>query len=158
MNGVGRTRGSVTAKSLGFQESLGPFGPEVFRECPSGCLWGPSGPALRSVQKVSRECPQSIKKVSRTLRGHSRDTSCWENLGKRRQNFKRKQFRAVLANVRSFCFLYYQGRAGIISVVQWNLRPVVCGVDCAGSGLPQGPFRENNLFPAEMGPKVGFWV
>ena len=24
------------------QESLGPFGPEVFRECPSGCLWGPS--------------------------------------------------------------------------------------------------------------------
>ena len=43
-------------------------------ECPAGCLWGPSGPALRSVQKVSRECPQSVKKVSRTLWGHSRDT------------------------------------------------------------------------------------
>ena len=26
------------------QESLRPFGPEVSRECPSGCLWGPSGP------------------------------------------------------------------------------------------------------------------
>ena len=52
------------------QESLGPFGPEVSRECPSGCLWGPSGPGLRSVQKVSRECPRSVKKVSR----HSGDT------------------------------------------------------------------------------------
>ena len=42
------------------QESLGPFGarPEVSRECPSRCLWGPSGPGLQSVQKVSRECPQ----------------------------------------------------------------------------------------------------
>ena len=48
--------------------------PRVSRECPSGCLWGPSGPGLRSVQIVSRECPQSVKKVSRTLRGHSRDT------------------------------------------------------------------------------------
>ena len=46
----------------------------VSRECPSGCLWGPSGPGLRSVQKVSRECPRSVKKVSRTLREHSRDT------------------------------------------------------------------------------------
>ena len=56
------------------QESLGPFGPEVSRECLSGCLRGPSGPGLRSVQKVSRECPRSVKKVSRTLRGHSRVT------------------------------------------------------------------------------------
>ena len=44
------------------------------RECPTGCLWGNSGPRLRSVQKVSRECPRSVKKVSRTLRGHSQDT------------------------------------------------------------------------------------
>ena len=49
---------------------LGPFGPEVSRECPSRCLWGPSGPGLRSVQRGSRECPRSVKKVSR----HSRDT------------------------------------------------------------------------------------
>ena len=34
----------------------------------SGCLWGFSGPGFRSVQKVSRECPRSVKKVSRTLR------------------------------------------------------------------------------------------
>ena len=57
------------------QESLGPFGPEVSRECPSGCLWGPSGPGLRGVQKVSRECPRSVKRVTLlTLRGHSRRT------------------------------------------------------------------------------------
>ena len=48
----------------------GPFGPEVSRERPSGCLWGPSGPGLWSVQKVSRESPRSVKKVS----GHSGDT------------------------------------------------------------------------------------
>ena len=30
-------------------------------------LWVPSGPELRSVQKVSRECPRSVKKVSWTL-------------------------------------------------------------------------------------------
>ena len=63
------------------QESLGPFGPEVSRECPSGCLWGPSGPGLRSGQKVSPECPRSVKKVSgdsgdtlETLWGHFLDT------------------------------------------------------------------------------------
>ena len=38
------------------------------RECPPGGARGPSGPGLRSVQKVSRECPRSVKKVSRTLR------------------------------------------------------------------------------------------
>ena len=58
------------------QESLGPFGPEVSPECPrecprkwgvsegvsdGGCPRGPSGPALRSVQKVSPECPQSVR-------------------------------------------------------------------------------------------------
>ena len=52
------------------QESLGPFGPEVSQECPSGCLWGPSGPGLWSVQKVSRECPWSVKRCP----GHSGDT------------------------------------------------------------------------------------
>ena len=70
------------------QESLGPFGPEMSPECPrvsecprkwgvsegvsDGVSPGPFGP--RSVQKVSRECPRSVKKVSRTHRGHSGDT------------------------------------------------------------------------------------
>ena len=55
--------------------------------------------------------------------------------------------------------LDYQRRAGIISIVRWNLRPVIFGVD----------FWESNAFPrkvglrwvcqwAEMGPNVGFWV
>ena len=63
------------------QESLGPFGPEVSRECPSGCLGGPSGPGLRSVQKVSPECPESVPGVFGhlfdtlgTLWGHFLDT------------------------------------------------------------------------------------
>ena len=34
----------------------------------------PSGPGLGSVQKVSRECLQSVQKVSQTLWEHSRDT------------------------------------------------------------------------------------
>ena len=44
------------------------------RECPTGCPRGPSGPGLRSVQKVSRECPRSVRDTFLTLRGHSRDT------------------------------------------------------------------------------------
>ena len=62
----------------------GPFGPEVFRECPSGCLWDPSNPELRSVQKVPRECPRSARTevpghlfffdTPETLSGHSLDT------------------------------------------------------------------------------------
>ena len=31
------------------------------RECPTGCPRGPLGPGLRSVQKVSRECPRSVR-------------------------------------------------------------------------------------------------
>ena len=60
----------------GPRESLGPFRAGVFRECPSGCLWGPSGPGLRSVQKESRECPRVSKRRpehSGTL-GHVLDT------------------------------------------------------------------------------------
>ena len=56
-----------------YRSLLGPSArsvPGVF----SGCLWGPSGPGLRSVQRLSQECRRSVKKVSRTLRGHSRDT------------------------------------------------------------------------------------
>ena len=37
----------------------------------SGVLWGPR---LRSLRKVSRECPQSVRDTFLTLRGHSRDT------------------------------------------------------------------------------------
>ena len=70
-----RNSKSCFAKPPGLlQESLGPFGPEVSRECPSGCLWCPSGPGLRSVQKVSRECPRSVRDTFLTLRGRSRDT------------------------------------------------------------------------------------
>ena len=46
-------------------------------ECPTGCPWGPSGPGLRSVQKVSRERPRSVKKcpdTPGTLSGHFLDT------------------------------------------------------------------------------------
>ena len=50
--GVSRAR-SVPGVSLAV--SLGPFGP-------------------RSVQKVSRECPRSVRDTFLTLRGHSRDT------------------------------------------------------------------------------------
>ena len=38
------------------QESLGPFGPEVFRECPSGCFWGPSGP-----ENTPRDTPGTLR-------------------------------------------------------------------------------------------------
>ena len=47
------------------------------RECPTGCLRGPSGPGLRSVQKVSRECPECQKGVPATpgtLSGHFLDS------------------------------------------------------------------------------------
>ena len=44
------------------------------RECPTGCRRGPSGPGPRSVQKVSRECPRSVRDTFLTLRGHSQDT------------------------------------------------------------------------------------
>ena len=35
-----------------------------------GCPEGPSGPALRSVPKVSRECPRSVQDTFLTLHGH----------------------------------------------------------------------------------------
>ena len=59
------------------QESLGPFGPEVSWECFRGRVArgsvrrgvpGALGFGLRSVQKVFRDCPRSVKKVSRALR------------------------------------------------------------------------------------------
>ena len=52
------------------QESLGPFGPEVPEECPSGCLWGPSGPG----PGVSKKCPESVPGVLKRCPGHSTDT------------------------------------------------------------------------------------
>ena len=49
---------------------------EVFEGVSDGVSPGPSGPALRSAQKVSRECPRSGKKVDTlgTLSGHFLDT------------------------------------------------------------------------------------
>ena len=44
------------------------------RECPTGCLRGPSGPGLRSVQKVSPECPGHLFDTPGTLSGHFLDT------------------------------------------------------------------------------------
>ena len=52
------------------QESLRPFGPEVSRECPSGCLQGPSGPG----SGVSKKCPESLPGVSKRYPRHSGDT------------------------------------------------------------------------------------
>ena len=60
-----------------------------------------------------------------------------------------RKFRAVprLYPLRSFCcvlclievetegLLDYQGRAGIISIVRWNLRPVIFGVDLSYFGF-----------------------
>ena len=40
--------------------------------------------------------------------------------------------------------LEYQGRAGIMSIVRWNLRPVIFGVDVFvfnGAGKEGGPLR-----------------
>ena len=56
------------------QGSLEPFGPECSRRSVPRGVPGPFGPGLRSVQQVSRECLQSVKKVSQTLWGHSLDT------------------------------------------------------------------------------------
>ena len=68
------------------QESLGPFGPEVSRECPSGCLWRPFGPRApkcpKSVPRVSPECQKGVPDTLGTLRGHSRDTF-WAHSGAR---------------------------------------------------------------------------
>ena len=43
-------------------------------------------------------------------------------------------------------FLDYQGRAGIISIVRWNLRPVIFGVD-------QRPFGDRNRDRGPEGPE-----
>ena len=50
------------------------------RECPMGCLRGPSDPGLRSVQKVSRECCRSVWNTFLTPQRHSRDTF-WDTPG-----------------------------------------------------------------------------
>ena len=95
--GPGATRPQQNFWRLFFQKShvanpptcyrslSGPSGPKCPESVPEGVpenggVGGsvrrgvPGGPRLRSVQKVSRECPRSVKKVSGTLRGHSRDT------------------------------------------------------------------------------------
>ena len=64
------------------QESLGPFGPEVSRECPSGVSLGvslgPFGPRApecpKSVPRVSPECPGHLFDTPGTLSGHFLDT------------------------------------------------------------------------------------
>ena len=54
--------------------------PREFRKPPirfvptESCHRGPKGPGLRSVQKVSRECPEGVRDTFLTLWGHSRDT------------------------------------------------------------------------------------
>ena len=61
------------------QESLGPFGPKVSRECPQECPRKPgvSARALRAtnsrVSEVSQECP-GVSDTFLTLEGHSPDT------------------------------------------------------------------------------------
>ena len=58
-----------------YRSLSGPSGPKCPGSVPQGVL-GPnlSGPGLRSVQKVSRECPRSVLDTFLTLRGHSQDT------------------------------------------------------------------------------------
>ena len=50
-------------------------------------------------------------------------------------------------------FLDYQGRAGIISIVRWNLRPVIFGVEpgTVPNGFRQMPFSLAQLC---VGPKL----
>ena len=69
-----------------YRSLSGPSGPKCPGKCPRECprkrgcqrecLQGPSGPGLQSVQKF--KCPKSVpgvvKKESRTLWGHSRDS------------------------------------------------------------------------------------
>ena len=60
------------------QESLGPFWPEVSRECFPESVRGSygvsPGPGLRRIPKVSRECSRSSLNTYLRLRGHSWDT------------------------------------------------------------------------------------
>ena len=56
------------------QESLGPFGPEVPRECPGSVPRGVSGALRAPGSGVSKKCPRSVRDTFLTLRGHSRDT------------------------------------------------------------------------------------
>ena len=50
--------------------------------------------------------------------------------------------------------LDYQGRAGIISIVRWNLRPVIFGVDLLGRrqrhGLPKAPLLGPRKLPCPL--------
>ena len=47
-------------------------------------------------------------------------------------------FLFCLIGVETEGFLDYQGKAGIISIVRWNLRPVIFGVECCSLTL-RGP-------------------
>ena len=72
---------SIATPSTCYKSLSGPSGPKCPRgcprkrgcprECPTGCPRGPLGPLGPG---VSNKCPRSVKKVSGTLRGHSRDT------------------------------------------------------------------------------------
>ena len=82
-----RSRQTCDPASL-LQESLGPFGPEMSRECPRECprKWGvservsdgvfpgPFGPRApecpKSVPRVSAECQKGVPDTLRTLSGH----------------------------------------------------------------------------------------
>ena len=56
------------------QESLGPFGPEVSRECAWSVPRGVSGALRAPGSGVSKKCPRSVRDTFLTLGGHSRDT------------------------------------------------------------------------------------
>ena len=48
-------------------------------------------------------------------------------------------FVLCLIGVETEGLLDYQGQAGIISIVRWNLRPVIVGVDISGVILKSAP-------------------
>ena len=59
-------------------------------------------------------------------------------------------FLLCLIGVETEGLLDYQGRAGIISIVRWNLRPVIFGVDI----IICLPFPSRLLFRIDMHPRL----
>ena len=111
-----------------------PLRARVSRECPSRCLWGPSGLGLRSVQKVSRErCPRHSGHTLGTLFGHSgarrpkspKDTprdSCNRPGGSQQTWLLQSWLFAIFTRKRSFALLCDLLRSFVFFFVNLRLR------------------------------------